>query len=281
VWEGCTPVFADIDPETLCLDPHAVESLISPETTALMPVHVYGNPCDVDELKAVADRHGLKIIYDAAHAFGVEYPLGTSVLTHGDISTLSFHATKLFHTCEGGAIVTENDELAHRISYLRNFGHNGPEAFWGLGVNGKCSEVHAAMGLCVLPKVDELIERRRALTDLYDLLLRDCAAVRRPRLADRMRYNYAYYPLVLASEEDLLLVRDELKVRDVLPRRYFYPSLSTLSYVPPSDVPIAEDISKRALCLPLFPDLDPAIVRDICATIVSTLDQRMAYAGNM
>jgi dTDP-4-amino-4,6-dideoxygalactose transaminase len=270
VWEGSTPVFVDIDPLTLCLDPALLEAAITPQTVAIMATHVYGNPCNVEAIDAVAQRHNLRVIYDAAHAFGVTYK-DTSVLNYGDISTLSFHATKLFHTVEGGAIVTNDDELAHRISYMRNFGHNGPEAFWGVGVNGKSSEFHAAMGLCVLPKVDELIRRRREISELYDTLLAD-TPVRRPLLQEHTtRYNYSYYPTVMPSEEVLLAVRDALNAADITPRRYFYPSLNTLKYAGQQSSPVSEDISKRALCLPLYYELTDEEVKVIISIINSVI----------
>ncbi|MCB2379722.1 DegT/DnrJ/EryC1/StrS family aminotransferase [Hymenobacter sp. BT635] len=270
VWEGSTPVFVDIDPETLCINPELLEAAITPQTVAIMATHVYGNPCNVEAIEAVAQRHGLRVIYDAAHAFGVMYK-DMSVLNYGDVSTLSFHATKLFHTVEGGAIVTNDDDLAHRISYMRNFGHNGPEAFWGVGVNGKSSEFHAAMGLCVLPRVDELIRRRREISELYDALLAD-TPVRQPRLQEHTtRYNYSYYPTVMPSEPVLLAVRDALNAADVTPRRYFYPSLNTLEYVGHQPAPVSEDISTRALCLPLYYELTDEEVQLICSIIRSAL----------
>lgn len=265
VWEGCTPVFVDIDPATLCINPALLEAAITPRTVGIMATHVYGNPCDVEAIEAIAKRHNLKVIYDAAHAFGVTYK-ENSVLNYGDISTLSFHATKLFHTGEGGAIVTNDDELAHRIAYMRNFGHNGPEAFWGVGVNGKSSELHAAMGLCVLPKVPELIAKRRLLSERYDALL-DGAKCVRPVIREHTAYNFSYHPIVLPSEEVLLKVRDNLNAHEITPRRYFYPSLNTLSYVDPQPAPVSEDISRRVLCLPLYYDLEISQVEDIARLI--------------
>jgi dTDP-4-amino-4,6-dideoxygalactose transaminase len=253
VWEGCTPVVVDIDPHTLCINPDLLEAAITPRTVGIMATHVYGNPCDVEAIEAIANRHNLRVIYDAAHAFGVKVN-DSSVLSYGDISTLSFHATKLFHTGEGGAIVTNDDELAHRIAYMRNFGHNGPEAFWGVGVNGKSSELHAAMGLCVLPKVPELIAKRRRLSERYDELLDGSKCVR-PTIHAHTTYNYSYHPIVLPSEEALLRVRDNLNAHEITPRRYFYPSLNTLSYVTPQAAPVSEDVSRRVLCLPLYYDL--------------------------
>ena len=261
VWEGCRPVFVDIDPETLCLDPDLIEAAITPRTTAILPVHVYGYPSDVERIQAIADRHGLKVIYDAAHAFGVRYR-GRPLVTHGNITTLSFHATKLFHTVEGGALTTDGDEVAHRISYMRNFGHRGAEAFWGLGVNGKSSELHAAMGLCVLPRVPELIEKRKAVCDLYDELL-DHSALKHPVVPHGTEYNYAYYPVVFASEEQLLAVRAALNAQGIFPRRYFYPALSRLPYLESRAMPVAESVSRRVLCLPLYPDLPPGNVAQI------------------
>lgn len=280
VWEGCVPVFADIDPETLCLDPKSVERVITPRTRAIMAVHVYGNPCEIDALERVAQKHNLKIIYDAAHAFGVEYVPGVSVLTHGDISTLSFHATKLFHTAEGGAIVTENDELAHKISYLRNFGHNGPEAFYGLGVNGKCSEFHAAMGLSVLPHVDEIVAARKRHSLQYDALLAGISQITRPRIPATVRYNYSYYPVLIESEELLLHIRDELVAEGITPRRYFYPSLTSLPYVNAVSMPVSEDASRRALCLPLYFDLSADDINRIAGIVSAAISSHSKKAVN-
>ncbi|TYZ11922.1 DegT/DnrJ/EryC1/StrS family aminotransferase [Hymenobacter lutimineralis] len=269
VWEGSEPVFVDIHPETLCLDPAKIEAAITPRTRAIMATHVYGNPCDVEAIEAIAQRHQLKVIYDAAHAFGTLYK-DSSVLNYGDVSTLSFHATKLFHTGEGGAIVTNDDDIAHRIAYMRNFGHNGPEAFWGVGVNGKSSELHAAMGLCVLPKVPELIAKRKALAELYDSLLDGTVCVR-PALQPHTTYNYSYHPILLPSEEALLQVRDALNAQEITPRRYFYPSLNTLNYVRPQAAPVSEDVSTRVLCLPLYYDLEFDQVRLIASIINQAL----------
>ncbi|WP_345075159.1 DegT/DnrJ/EryC1/StrS family aminotransferase [Hymenobacter fastidiosus] len=276
VWEGCKPVFVDIDSKTLCLDPTLIEAAITPQTVAIMATHVYGNPCDLEAIEEIAVRRKLRVIYDAAHAFGVTYK-DNSVLNYGDISTLSFHATKLFHTVEGGAIVTDNDELAHKISYMRNFGHNGPEAFWGVGVNGKSSEFHAAMGLCVLPRVDELIRRRKEISERYDRLLAD-TPLTRPRIHDHTRYNYSYYPTLLPSEEVLLQVRDALNAQDITPRRYFYPSLNTLDYTDKQPAPVSEDVSVRVLCLPLYYGLEDEDVDRVCSTILQALGKEAAVS---
>ncbi len=181
-WEGCRPVFVDIDPNTLCIDPNLLEESITEKTTAIMPVHVYGIPCAVGKIEKIAKKHNLKVLYDAAHTFGSSYN-GKSLASYGDISATSFHATKLFHTVEGGAIFTNDDDLAQRISHMRYFGLEGPSSFWGLGINGNNSEFHAAMGLCVLPRIEELISKRKHICDLYDALL-DNRGVSRPKLPE-------------------------------------------------------------------------------------------------
>ncbi len=265
VWENCVPVFADIDERNLCINPDEIRRKISPRTSAILATHVYGNPCNIEEIKTIANENNLKIIYDAAHAFGVNYN-GKSVLNYGDASILSFHATKLFHTIEGGAIVTDNDELAYKISYLRNFGHNGPEAFHSYGTNGKASEFNAAMGLCVLPKVPELIQARKIISQLYDTLLKD-SGLEKPDLRTNTEYNYSYYPLLFKTETELLVVRDRLNCENIFPRRYFYPSLNTLNYTGNQPMPIAENIASRVMCLPLYHSLSEDEARKIVSII--------------
>jgi dTDP-4-amino-4,6-dideoxygalactose transaminase len=266
VWEGCEPVFVDIDPDTLSMNPDLVEHAMTPRTCAILATHVYGYPCDVVRIREVANRHGLKVIYDAAHAFGAGFN-GRSLSNYGDVSTLSFHATKLFHTAEGGALVTCDDRVADRIAYMRNFGHRGPIAFSGLGINGKSSEFHAAMGLCMLPKVPELIDQRRAISQMYDRLLVEGSRLRRPASRAGTRYNYAYYPVLFPSEEDLLAAQAALHDLEIYPRRYFYPSLNTLAYVRHQHMPVSEDIAERVLCLPLYHDLEGEQVRLIAEII--------------
>ena len=271
VWEGCEPIFADINAETLCLEPDNIEPLITADTEAILATHVYGIPCDVEKIRDIANKYNLKVIYDAAHAFGVNYK-NTSILNYGDISTISFHATKLFHTGEGGAIVTDNDELAEKISYMMNFGHDGPEKFVGLGINGKNSELHAALGLCILPKVDELISLRKNLHKLYDEQLMNIGLVR-PTVGEEVTYNYAYYPIIFPSEEIMLQCIEDLNSQDIYPRRYFYPSLSDLNYVKnhQHNLPITDSICIRILCLPIFHDLSDVQVDNICAIIKKRL----------
>lgn len=269
VWEHCKPVFADINPDTFTISPESVKSQINAATRGILATHVYGNPCEVEQIEAIAREHNLKVIYDAAHAFGVEYA-GQSVMNYGDISTLSFHATKLFHTIEGGAIITSDDTLAHRISYMRNFGHNGPEQFFGMGINGKSSEFQAAMGLCVLPYLDQIMEERRRICEHYDRRLSPLKQLRRIELTKgTTQYNFAYYPVVFPDEQSLLKVKDSLMKSDIFGRRYFYPSLNTLNYVDNNlQEPYSEDISRRVMCLPLYPGLE-AVSIDRISDIIS------------
>lgn len=266
VWEHCKPVFVDIDPNTLTIDPSKIQNAITSKTKAILAVHVYGNACDVEAINKIAKKNKIKVIYDAAHAFGVIYKK-TSLVNFGDISTLSFHATKLFHTVEGGAVITSDDEIAHKISYLRNFGHNGEEAFFGLGINGKNSEFHAAMGLAILPKVKSLILKRKKLHKLYDHILK-WGNLRKQLLMTNLKYNYSYYPIILESETQLLKVRDNLNKKNIYPRRYFFPSLNTLNYVKKYDCPVAEDISKRVLCLPIYESLSKKDVKLIAKLVL-------------
>ncbi len=273
VWEGCEPVFVDIEPDTLTLDPRGIEAAITADTRAILATHVYGNPCDVEAIAIIAKRHNLRVIYDAAHAFDIVYE-GQPISAFGDISTFSFHATKLFHTVEGGAIVCNDDAIAHRVSYMRNFGHNGQERFWGVGVNGKNSEFHAAMGLCVLPYVDQIVADRRAISARYDEQLGKCAEVQRPVIRAGTRYNFAYYPILLPSEAALLEVRDALNRQEIFPRRYFYPDLSQLPYVRSQRMPVAASAAERVLCLPLYAGLPEDAVDTISNVTIRALEGR-------
>jgi dTDP-4-amino-4,6-dideoxygalactose transaminase len=253
VWEGCQPVFVDIDPQTLCIDPNLIEAAITDKTCAILATHVYGIPCDVDRIRAIAHKHGLKVIYDAAHTFGGKYK-SKSIVSYGDIAVLSFHATKIFHSVEGGAIITDDDEMAHRISYMRNFGHKGQEDFWGLGINGKNSEFHAAMGLSNLPYIESIITSRQRVSGSYDNFLTNSKLLK-PNLPEETDYNYAYYPVIFKDEEKLLRAKDKLNALDVYPRRYFYPSLNKLPFINHQTMVLAERFSNCILCLPLYPDL--------------------------
>lgn len=254
VWENCTPVFVDIDAKSLCIDPKKIEAAITEKTSAILATHVYGNPCDVEVIENIAQKHNLKVIYDAAHAFGVEIN-GKSIFEYGDISTCSLHATKLYHTVEGGLIITKNAELLKKLAYIRNFGISDFDSFSELGLNGKNSEFHAAMGLANLKYISEITTKRKALVDLYDEKLKNLRAVR-PLWHSKATQNHPYYPIVLESEELLLKLKKEMDKQEVFTRRYFYPSLaSALPYLPKLELPITEDISRRVLCLPLYYDL--------------------------
>lgn len=251
-WEGSKPVFVDIDPNTLNLDPTKIEAAITPNTKAILATHVYGNPCDVELIGAIAQKHNLKVIYDAAHAFGTLYK-GKSLYAYGDIATASFHATKLFHTIEGGAVITNNNELASRMALLRNFGHTSPYSFDGAGINGKTSEFHAAMGLLVLNDIEQIIAKRKELSDRYTEKLAN-TSLKRPTIFGKgnTTYNYAYYPVLFPNEQLLLSVMQDLEKHQIYTRRYFYPSLNTINYVEQVPCPISEDVCTRVLCLPLY-----------------------------
>ena len=265
VWEGCEPVFVDIDPGSLNIDPTLIEAAITPKTTAILATHVFGNPCDIDAIDAIAKKHNLKVIYDGAHVFGTTYK-GRSVFGYGDICTASFHATKLFHTVEGGAVVTQDANLLRELSFLRNFGHNGPETFAAVGINGKNSEFHAAMGLCNLKYVDEILEKRRHIWDRYMSRLSH-ASLGSIEINKDAGFNYSYYPVIFESEEVVMKVIRELEGHKISPRRYFYPCLSTLHYVKPANTPVSADISRRILCLPSFHDMSDEVI-DMIARIV-------------
>lgn len=268
VWENCTPVFVDIDDIDFCIDAAKIEAAITDKTSAILATHVYGIPCNVQAIQRIADKYGLKVIYDAAHAFGVQVN-GESLLNHGDVSTLSFHATKVFHTGEGGAVVTNDDDLAHRMWYHGNFGHRGPEDFWGLGVNAKMSEMHAALGLCVLTCMEEILGNRKKTVTLYDELFSGVNSVQRMAIEEGISHNYSYYPVVFDSEETLLSVLDALQKLNIYPRRYFYPSLNKLPYLHTHvEMPVAEDTSRRVLCLPLSSDYNADVVNKIGSAII-------------
>lgn len=253
VWEGCKPVFVDIDPNTFNINPTLIEEAITDKTTGILATHVFGNPCDIEAIQVIADKHNLKVIYDAAHCFGTTYK-GKSVFEYGDISTTSFHATKLFHSVEGGAVFTRNEDLNYRMSKMRNFGHAGFEQFDGVGINGKNSEFHAAMGLCNLKYIREILNSRKSQCLQYDELLKDAPA-QRITIQKHAEWNYAYYPVIFESEAVALKVKEVLEQNEIYPRRYFYPSLDTLDYVKTEEVKVSKDISERILCLPVFFDL--------------------------
>lgn len=261
VWENCTPVFADIHPEYLTIDEEKIEAAITQRTSAILATHVFGNPCNIEAIEEIAKRHDLKVIYDAAHCFGVTYK-ERSVFEYGDISTCSFHATKLFHTGEGGAIFTGNKKLHHRLFYHHNFGHKGQEDFQGLGINAKMSELQAAMGLAVFPYLEEILAGRRKAVQLYDELLSG-SGLATLKIREGTNWNYSYYPVIFKSEIQLLNVRKELNKAGFYPRRYFYPSLSSLNYIEFREMPVVGAVSKRILCLPLFHEISSKSLNEI------------------
>ena len=265
VWENCTPVFVDIHPEYLTIDDTKIESAITPRTTAILATHVFGNPCHIENIEAIAKKHNIHVIYDAAHCFGVNYN-GKSIFEYGDISTCSFHATKLFHTGEGGALFTKNPNLFHQCFYSHNFGHNGPLDFHGLGINGKLSELQAAMGLAVLPYMQDILESRKVAVDLYDSAL-DYVKLRKIKIRNNTEWNYSYYPVIFETEAQLIRVQKELNDLQIFPRRYFFPSLNTVTYVNRFSMPISESISKRIMCLPLYHNLEVSDLIHIASQI--------------
>jgi dTDP-4-amino-4,6-dideoxygalactose transaminase len=267
VWEGCKPVYVDIDKESLNIDTNKIEQAITENTSAILATHVYGNPCDVIAIEGIAQKHNLKVIYDGAHAFGVKVN-GKSIFHYGDVSICSLHATKLYHSIEGGIIMTKNPVLLKKIAYMRNFGFNGPEAFAELGLNGKNSEFHAAMGLVNLGHIQEIHENRKRITERYDQKLKGFKAIK-PVCHKQGTLNYAYYPIVVESEELLHKCMELLKANEIFVRRYFYPSLSkVLPYLDSVEMLITEDIAKRVMCLPLYHDLTLEEVDLICRLLL-------------
>ena len=285
IWEQATPVFVDIESKTFNIDPAKIEAAITPKTTTILATHVFGVPCDVEAIEAIAKRHDLKVIYDAAHCFGTKYK-GQSILNYGDISTLSMHATKLFHSVEGGAVFVNDTEaqkidaitgevspLRFSIDRLRNFGHYGPEKFEGIGINGKNSELHAAVGLVNLRYIDEILADRKRQHEKYDGLLAELA-LGKPEISENVEWNQSYYPVVFQSQEEALAVLKALEKEQVFARRYFYPALNTLKYImEPGDTPVAAQVSKSILCLPLYFGLENQQIARICADVVATVQQ--------
>lgn len=269
VWEGCTPIFVDIHPEYLTIDETKIEAAITSKTSAILATHVFGNPCHVEAIDVIAEKYQLKVIYDAAHCFGVTYK-GQSIFNYGDVSTCSFHATKLFHTGEGGALFTKSKTLYKALFSHHNFGHQGQENFEGIGVNAKMSEPQAAMGLAVLPYMKTILKERKLMVDLYNELLTN-TTLNTLKLRKHTRWNYSYYPVIFESESQLLKVKQALEDQNIFPRRYFYPSLETLSYVRVKVLPQSTSTSKRILCLPLCHDLYHENILKIITIIKSSL----------
>ena len=265
VWENCKPVFVDIHPEYLTIDETQIEAAITDKTTCILATHVYGNPCNVEEIERIAKKHNLKVIYDAAHCFGVKYK-GKSIFEYGDVSTCSFHATKLFHTGEGGALFCKDSALFDKLFYHHNFGHDGPEKFHGLGINAKMSELNAAMGLAVLPYMNQIISARKRVVETY-LELLNLENIHLLQIRNNTDWNYSYFPVLLKSEAHLLTVQAKLAEKDIHPRRYFYPALHHLPYVTAKDLPVTDHIAPRVLCLPLFMELTSSSIEQICKIV--------------
>lgn len=260
-WERVKPVFADIAADSWCLDPANIEAAITERTRAIVPVHVFGNACEVEAIDAIAQKHRLKVVYDASHAFAVNYK-GNSLLNWGDAATLSFHATKLFHTIEGGAIVFKHKADLERAQQMINFGLAGQEDIAGPGINAKMNEFQAAMGLCVLDEMADNLAARKAIVEQYQQQLP--AEMQRQVINDAASVNYAYMPVVLKSEAQVLALLENLKQQGITARRYFYPSLNCSDYGSGQVMPVSEDIARRIVCLPVYVDLFPENIEEIC-----------------
>lgn len=274
-WNGIKPVFSDIESQHYNLDPSKIEAAITPHTTAIMPVHVYGNPCDVDAIQKIADTYGLKVIYDAAHAFGVKVN-DNSILNFGDLSVLSFHATKVFNTIEGGAIVCHDEKTKRRIDFLKNFGFADEVTVVAPGINAKMNELQSAYGLLQLKYVDEYIANRKSIADTYRQQLQGISGIDYLEDISEVRHNYAYFP-ILVDKVKYGMTRDELyehlKQNNIFGRRYFYPLISQfpsyrgLPSSKPENLPIAHQVADQVICLPIYPDLRLEIVEQICKLI--------------
>ena len=270
VWEKCRPIFVDIDSEYLTIDETKIEEAITENTTAILATHVFGNPCNIDIINRIAIKYNLRVIYDAAHCFGVKFK-GRSIFNFGDVSTCSFHATKLFHTGEGGALFCNDENIKHEINYKHNFGHNGPEKYYGLGINAKMSELQAAMGLSVLDYMVDILESRMNTYKFYNtnLIFKN---FKKLSIRPETNWNYSYYPLIFNSENDLLVVKSTLEKNNIYPRRYFYPSLEDLPYIKSNKCPIAKSISSRILCLPFYANMNIDDIKKITYLINNSLN---------
>lgn len=274
-WNNIKPVFVDIENEYYNIDPKKIEAAITPQTTAIMPVHVYGNPCNVEEIQRIADIYGLRVIYDAAHAFGVKKD-GQSILNWGDLSILSFHATKVYNTIEGGAIICQDEKTKQRIDLLKNFGFRNEVTVIEPGINAKMNELQAAYGILQLKHVDSYITKRREISALYDKLLTDTKGITCPHSMSNVDYTSAYYP-ILVNTQEYGMSRDELyallQKHDIYGRRYFYPLISdfpTYKGLPSANVanlPVATQVAKEVICLPIYPELAMEDVERVCNII--------------
>lgn len=268
LWERCTPIFVDIRQDNFTIDASQIEAAITAKTKAIMAVHVFGYVCDIEAIQAIANKYNLKVIYDGAHAFGVRYK-GKSITQYGDITTLSFHATKLFHTIEGGACVTRDSLISDKLHLIKCFGHDHDDHQM-LGMNAKQDEFNAAMGLAIFPHFESMIAERKRMTALYDRLF--AGRIYHFNEQKDVDYNYAYYPVVFDSESDLLAAFKRLNDINIFPRRYFYPSLNKLPYVKQTySCPISESISTRIACLPLFVGLDDEGIHQVVSHVLQSV----------
>ena len=265
IWENCKPVFVDIDPEHLTIDENKIEDAITSKTTSILATHVFGNPCNVEVIESIAKKHNLSVIYDSAHSFGVNYK-DQSIFNYGDVSTCSFHATKIFHTAEGGAMFCNDEKLYHKLFYSHNFGHNGPLEFHGLGINAKISELQSAMGLSIFPYIKTIFSERKKVVDFYNAHL-NFSLLSKIKIRENTQWNYSYYPVIFDSQNTLLKVLKALENENIIPRRYFYPSLNTIPYVNGGTMPISESISERIVCLPLYVGLNEIDLEKIVTII--------------
>ena len=270
IWENCTPVFVDIAEGGYNISPSAIEPALRSDTSAVLAVHTYGYPCDVESLREICNRHGLKLIYDAAHAFGVRIG-DRSLASFGDMATLSFHATKVYHTIEGGGIICSSKEIWERVHLYRTFGHRYDD-YLQVGINAKNSEFHAGIGLLNLDIFEEVREGRKAVFDHYhDRLAHGSLRLISPDDFERLEYNYGYMVVEFDLEEELMEVVDRLNRADIFPRRYFYPSLNTLPYLNETKCPRSEEVAKKVLCLPLYHELPLSEVDRICDIVLAIL----------
>jgi dTDP-4-amino-4,6-dideoxygalactose transaminase len=274
-WNGIKPVFIDIEPHSLNINPEKIEAAITSQTSAILPVHVYGNPCAVERIQEIADTYGLPVIYDAAHAFGVQY-MGQSILNWGELAVLSFHATKVFNTFEGGAIVCRDEKTKKRIDYLKNFGFAGETTIVAPGINAKMNELQAAFGLLQLKYIDRAIERRRQITERYRENLKDVPGLSFFRDRENVKHNYCYFPVMIDPDfygKNRDEIYENLKLQNIFTRRYFYPLISTFppyKELPSSaegNLPVAHRAAGQVLCLPIYPDLRDEDVADVCEII--------------
>jgi len=267
LWEGYDIVYADIEENSLTIDPIQVEALITPKTSLILATHVYGNVCDVERLEQISNKYNIPVIYDAAHAYGVTYN-GKSVLEYGAASMVSLHATKIVHTGEGGIIYANEGGLSNKLEWMRRFGHDGPHAFHGLGTNAKMSELHAAMGLSVLPYFSEIKSKRKLACELYDSAFSTHPIQKAFSPRKGSEWNYAYYPVLFESETELVKVLKRLEQANIYPRRYFFPSLAQLDFgCKKNNVPVADALASRIVCLPLHSELSEQDIIKICDVI--------------